>query len=235
MKNSNPIKRLSLIASGVALSTCVLAVDRANAQPIVLDFEGLNDGEQIGNFYDGGLGGSLGVLFEPGAQAFTSVSAGGNGNFINEPSKSNAAIFLNAGGPQLVMNVPAGFSGGFSFFYSSAASTSPRVRVYEDQNGGGNLLAEIVLSENAFNNNCDRGPDPFAPTLCNWDPIGVDFPGIAKSVIFPDVPNQIYFDNITLGSNTPGQVKVPEPASVLGLLAIGALGAGSALTRKLLK
>ncbi|WP_353851668.1 PEP-CTERM sorting domain-containing protein [Microcystis sp. LE19-84.1B] len=34
--------------------------------------------------------------------------------------------------------------------------------------------------------------------------------------------------------DTGGQ-SVPEPASVLGLLAIGVLGAGSALTRKLLK
>jgi hypothetical protein len=33
----------------------------------------------------------------------------------------------------------------------------------------------------------------------------------------------------------PDTGRVPEPASVLGLLAIGVLGAGSALTRKLLK
>jgi hypothetical protein len=63
--------------------------------------------------------------------------------------------------------------------------------------------------------------------------VGVTFNGIAKSVDFGGSANQIGFDNIeiTLVSRTT----VPEPASVLGLLAIGALGAGSALTRKLLK
>ncbi|MEY3334729.1 MAG: hypothetical protein RLZZ176_3032, partial [Cyanobacteriota bacterium] len=65
MKNSSPIKKLSLIASGVALSTCVLAVDRANAQTILLDFEGLKDTEQILNFYNGGTGslGSSGINY----------------------------------------------------------------------------------------------------------------------------------------------------------------------------
>jgi hypothetical protein len=71
MKNSSPIKKLSLIASGVALSTCVLAVDRANAQTILLDFEGLKDTEQILNFYNGGTGSlsssgiNYGVSFSP--------------------------------------------------------------------------------------------------------------------------------------------------------------------------
>ncbi|MCZ8202059.1 MULTISPECIES: PEP-CTERM sorting domain-containing protein [unclassified Microcystis] len=41
--------------------------------------------------------------------------------------------------------------------------------------------------------------------------------------------------NMLQATQIPGPEKVPEPASVLSLLAIGALGAGSALTRTLLK
>jgi hypothetical protein len=38
-----------------------------------------------------------------------------------------------------------------------------------------------------------------------------------------------------INAATCGQVQVPEPTSVMGLLAISALGAGSVLQRKLLK
>ena len=40
MKNSTPIKRLSLIASGVALSTCFIAVPEANASLITQEYLG---------------------------------------------------------------------------------------------------------------------------------------------------------------------------------------------------
>jgi hypothetical protein len=241
MKTSIPIKKLSLIASGVALATCFLAVDRANAQPTLLTFEGLEDSQQIGNFYNGGLGGNLGVSFGNGAQAFISFAASppGNGNFINEPSPDTAALFLGTSGPSFVMNVPAGFTTGFSFFYTANAINPPTpVRVYDGLNATGNLLATISLPNNAFNG-CNPG---VRRTFCNWDPTGVSFLGTAKSVDFSAVANRIAFDNITLGRNTPclnaadcGQVQVPEPTSVIGLLAISALGAGSVLQRKLLK
>ncbi|GEA27337.1 hypothetical protein MiAbW_01900 [Microcystis aeruginosa NIES-4325] len=237
MKTSSTIKRLSLIASGVALSTCVLAVDRANAQPILLDFEGLLDNEQILNFYDGGSGGNLGISFGDGAQAFISESAGGTGNFINEPSPDTTAFFLSSSGTNFLMNVTAGVTTGFFFFFSANATNPPTpVKVYDGLNGTGNLLATINLPNNAFDG-CDPGINN---TFCNWDPIGVSFLGTAKSVDFSAVANQIAFDNITLGRDTPcidaaDCRQVPEPTSVIGLLAISALGAGSVLQRKLLK
>ena len=237
MKTSSTIKRLSLIASGWALSTCVLAVDRANAQPTLLDFEGLGDNEQVLDFYNGGAGGNLGISFGDGAQAFISESAGGTGNFTNEPSPDTAALFLSTSGTSFVMNVPAGFDTGFSFFYSANATNPPTpVNVYDGLNGTGNLLATIALPNNAFDG-CNPGING---TFCNWDPIGVSFAGIAKSVDFSAVANEVAFDNITLGSETPCLnqaqcVQVPEPTSVIGLLAISALGAGSVLRHKLLK
>jgi len=247
MKTSIPITRLSLIASGVALATCVLAVDRANSQPTLLTFEGLKNSERILNFYNGGTGSAgssgtnYGVSFRNGAQALISTSAGGTGNFINVPSPNTAAVFLGAGSG-LVMNVEAGFTTGFSFFYSANATISPTpVKVYDGLNATGQLLATINLPNNAFNNGCNPGPDPNSPLSCNWDKAGASFLGTAKSVDFSASPNRVVFDNITLGRNTPCinqadcQVQVPEPTSVIGLLAISALGAGSVLQRKLLK
>ncbi len=53
---------------------------------------------------------------------------------------------------------------------------------------------------------------------------------------FAEVDNRSFFnqgvDNVSIDF-TPLATPVPEPASVLGLLAIGALGAGAAWKRKL--
>ena len=231
MKNSTPIKRLSLIASGVALSTCVLAVDRANAQPIVLDFEGLQNFEEILDFYNNGTGSlgssgtNYGVSFS--ANSLAIIENVGSGNIGGLPSPVTGAFFLS--GAANTMNVAGGFETGFSFFYS-AANNPGFVTIYDGLDGTGNVLATINLPTTP-----NGGGDPACNfnEFCPFVPVGVTFNGIAKSVDFGGSANQIVFDNIeiTLVSRTT----VPEPASVLGLLAIGALGAGSALTRKLLK
>ena len=231
MKNSTPIKRLSLIASGVALSTCVLAVDRANAQPIVLNFEGLQNFEEIRDFYNNGTGSqgssgiNYGVSFSPNSLAIVQGAPGGNIGGL--PSPVTAAFFLT--GAANTMNVAGGFETGLSFFYS-AANNPGFVTIYDGLDGTGNVLATINLPTTP-----NGGGDPACNfnEFCPFVPVGVTFNGIAKSVDFGGSVNQIAFDNIeiTLVSRTT----VPEPASVLGLLAIGALGAGSALTRKLLK
>jgi hypothetical protein len=230
MKNSTPIKRLSLIASGVALSTCVLAVDRANAQPTVLDFEGLQNFEEIRDFYNNGTGSlgskgtNYGVSFSTNSLAIVQGAPGSNIGGL--PSPVTAAFFL--GGAANTMNVAKGFTG-LSFFYS-AVNNPGFVNIYDGLDGTGNVLATINLPTTP-----NGGGDPACNfnNFCPFVPVGVTFNGIAKSVDFGGSANQIVFDNIeiTLVSRTT----VPEPASVLGLLAIGALGAGSALTRKLLK
>jgi hypothetical protein len=126
------------------------------------------------------------------------------------------------------MNVAAGFDTGFSFYYSSSQAGS--VTVFDGLNGTGTQLAQINLGVNFQNNNCTGDP---TGTYCNWDPIGVSFAGTAKSVLFAGTANQVGFDNITLGSNTPRLVSVPEPSSLFGLLAVGFLGVGSVLKPKL--
>ncbi|WP_253845079.1 PEP-CTERM sorting domain-containing protein [Microcystis aeruginosa] len=126
------------------------------------------------------------------------------------------------------MNVAAGFNTGFSFYYSSSLAGS--VTIFDGLNGTGTQLAQVNLGVNFQNNNCTGDPTGL---FCNWDPIGVSFAGTAKSVLFGGVANQVGFDSITLGSNTPGPVSVPEPSSLFGLLAVGFLGVGSVLKPKL--
>lgn len=234
MKNSSPIKKLSLIASGVALSTCVLAVDRANAQTILLDFEGLKDTEQILNFYNGGTGSqgssgiNYGVSFSPNSLAIVQGAPGSNIGGL--PTPVTGAFFLS--GSASTMNVAKGFTG-FSFFYSAPFQPGV-VKIYDGLNATGNLLGSINLP---LTPNGASVPGCNSKNFCPFKSAdglpGLAFNGIAKSVDFGGAVNQIVFDDIkiTLAPTTT----VPEPTSVMGLIAISALGAGSVLQRKLLK
>jgi hypothetical protein len=200
------------------------------AAPIVLTFEGLGNNESIGNFYNGGLGGNgsgpgpnYGVTFSDNALASIDSDAGGTGNFGGEPSPSTTMYFLS--GTAAVMNYAAGFDTGFSLFYS-AISQAGLVSVYDGIGATGALLASLALPLTPSNG----APDPnglFSPLV----PVGITFNGIARSVLFGGVQDQIGFDNITLGSMTPcvgSSCAVPEPAPV-GLLALacGALAVAS--------
>jgi hypothetical protein len=190
---------------------------------IVLTFEGLLNQEEILNYYNGGLGGSGsgpgpsdGITFSPTALAIIDSDAGGTGNFGGEPSPSTIMFFLSG---TAVMNVPAGFTTGFSFFYSAINSTGS-ITVYDDVNATGNVLATLNLPLTPFNG----APDPtgqFSPLV----PIGVSFNGTAKSVDFGGTVNQIGFDNVTFGSATPesgAAVEVPT-ISVTGLVLMAGL------------
>jgi hypothetical protein len=232
MKTSTVLKKFSMTAVGAALSTCIIAAPKADAAVVSLGFEGLKDMEQILNFYNGGTGSlgsagpNYGISFGPDSLALIDSDNGGSGNFANEPTPNTVAFFLT--GPGNLMNVAAGFDTGFSFYYSSSQAGS--VTVFDGLNGTGTQLAQINLGVNFQNNNCTGDP---TGTYCNWDPIGVSFAGTAKSVLFAGTANQVGFDNITLGSNTPRLVSVPEPSSLFGLLAVGFLGVGSVLKPKL--
>ena len=167
-----------------------------------ITFEGLRDGESINQFYNGGTGGSgsgpganYGISFSPNALAVIDLDAGGSGNIGGEPSPDTAMYFRSG---TAVMNVAAGFTTGFSFYYTAVNSPSS-VTVYDGLNGTGNVLATLALPVTPYNG----APDPngiFSPFV----PIGVSFAGTARSVDFGGTVNQVAFDNITIGSATPG-------------------------------
>ncbi len=197
----------------------------ASATTVVLTSEGLGNGEQILGYYDGGFGSfgtgpgpSYGIQF--GADSFAIISAdnGGSGAFTGSlaPSPNTGAFYLIGDG--VIMNVAAGFTTGFSFFYTSPFYTGS-VTVWDGLDGSGNQLASLSLG--LTTDTTDTTGLPFD----DWLPVGVAFSGTAQSVIFlGEQPNFIIFDDITLGSETPNGV--PDGGASALLLGIGLVSVG---------
>lgn len=224
------MKNIKHFATAAALSLCSFF---SQANVITLDFEDVTTYPNANNvliqeFYNGGTssigtsGTDYGISFSDNSLLIclnsttvfcSNTSRGG----LAPGSEEGGLFFLN--GSASIMNVAAGFDTGFSFFYSSA-SQAGSVSVFDGLDGTGNTLATINLSPNA-------GSCPgYSAGFCPFEAIGVAFTGVAQSVSFAGVANQIVFDDITFGSVTPGpgpQVGVPAPAS-LGLLAAALLG-----------
>ena len=194
----------------------------ASASVVRLDFEGLTNLQAVGNYYNGGAGGSLGISFTVAALALIDFDAGGTGNFANEPTPSTVMAFNSRVALPLV-DIAAGFSDAFSFFYTTVAVPGS-VLLYDGLNGTGSVLATISLPGQS--SNCNGDPNG---TFCNWAIGSATFTGVVKSISFGGVPGQIGYDNLTFGSTDPNIIRVPEPAS----LALAGLAlAGLALARR---
>jgi len=193
-----------------------------------LTFEGLQDVEGVGQFYNGGTGtaGStgpnLGVSFSATALALIDSDAGGGGNFGNEPSPSTILFFASESSATLTL--AAGFDTGFSFFYSAIFSPGS-VTVYDGVNGTGNVLASLTLPVTPSGAGDPNGA--FSPFL----PIGVAFSGTARSVDFAGSAGNIGFDDITFGSDSPIGNPVPVPATAV-IFAVGTGLAGLIARRR---
>lgn len=194
------------LLSAAALVACALP---ASAAIVTLDFEGIPSGTPVADFY------APNYIFSPATLALVDSDAGGTGNFANEPSPDTVMFFLD--GNNATLNVTNGFIDGFSFYYSSARAAT--VTVYDGFDATGNILASLDLVPQ-HTQNCTGDPNG---DFCNWTPIGVTFAGTAYSIDFGGTANYVAFDNITFGSDVPGNGgnpgAVPEPASWLMMIA----------------
>lgn len=212
--------RLRNLYAAIAVSVLAnvfngVAIDRASA--VVLNFEGLQDGEGVLNFYNGGTGsnGSTGTNY--GASFTTGANnSGGTAqivnvagpNFSNPPSPSTVLFFQGNQSNNNVLNVSDGFTSAFSFAYGSRANQTSNISIYDGLNGSGSLLGSLNFNRNNNGSSIDI-----------WNSASILFSGTARSVIFDVTANQVAFDNINL--NLVSATAVPEPFTVIGTIVGG--------------
>ena len=127
----------------VSSVACFLAVGKAEAVFIILDFEGIRDNAQVLDFYNGGAGTNYGISFDNNARASVDRDAGRTGQFANEPSPSTV---LDPGGTGTNMNAASGFIDTLSFFYAaSTPNQTGSVSIFDGFDGTGTLLASLSL------------------------------------------------------------------------------------------
>lgn len=190
-----------LAVAALALSAAVPAL----AAPVTIDFETAPSFASVGDTYA-----ASGVTFGGGALGLQNDEW--STFFTNAPSPLGVMF---AADTDSAMNVASGFSGLFSFSYSSTAAATGALTVWSGLNGTGTALASFDLAGNAAN--CtDIG-------WCSFDQLSASFAGIAYSVTF-NGDASIAYDNLAFNT-------VPEPTSAL-LLGLGLAGLAAARRRR---
>ncbi len=214
------VLKLALVAAASLVANSTFAAVE------VLNFQGLDlaNDEGPANYYNGGAGSlgstggpNYGISFGPDAIA----CAGQPGGTCNTAAVPGGGLITFLGGPGDIMNRTAGFTDGFSFYYTSPSDTGS-VTVWSGLDGTGTLLATLTLPQTP--NGSASNPECLGESYCPWVAAGVTFSGTAESVDFSGAANQIGFANITVGSATAAS-PAPEPESVALMLAgLGVVG-----------
>src|SRR5713226_4467042 len=186
-------------------SLLFLGVALANADPIVsLDFNDLQVDEEVLGYYSGGLGSlgtgpgpDLGISF---TSDFVTVPFG-----VFGPPDLSEQLTSDSG----TMNVAAGFSGGFSFYYANMSGVPGSLLLYSGLNGTGSLVGSLLLPDNG-----------------GFEATGLEQLIPFESAVFSG--NGLMLDNITFAPG--GELVLPEPSSI-NLLCIGLVAIFIALRR----
>jgi hypothetical protein len=165
----------------------LLLAGSVGAHADLLDFNALLVGEEVRGYYNGGLGSlgtgpgpNLGITF---TNDFVTLADG----VFGPPLRAEELTAVSG-----TMDVAAGFSGPFSFYYKNSGLGGV-VNLYSGLDGGGSLVGTLLL-----------------PTLSGFGATGLVQGVPFKSAVFTGSANTLVFDNITLG----GGLVVPEPTSI---------------------
>jgi hypothetical protein len=193
----------------VVVVVCMLFASSVRADS-VLTFEGLQNFESIGSYFDGGAGSlgsgpgpNYGITFSQYALAYIHGQQSGKVTpYPGDPSPPTVLLVFNSANPfgagyptSITMDVSHGFSQALSFYYIGIGR-DVSVTIYSGLDGTGTTLANQTLSitPEAFSN----------PTI-------VDFSGVANSVVFTGGNDQLALDNISFVS------PIPEPSGWISL------------------
>ncbi|MFN9316624.1 MAG: PEP-CTERM sorting domain-containing protein [Microcystis sp.] len=258
MKTSTVLKKLSMTAAFAAISACTLVISKVEAA-IIQVAPGTLTGTGLITFDDvlggPGPGTNYNAIFESNGADFAerfvgqSLSFSGNSDILSGTPTGPLALQVGAANQNLnvfTFNTsqvltglgPLGFPDGNAIGEGSFAVLFDfdQSEIGFDLLGGdggsatvnffrrnGSLIDTITiilsLSDTSYGFKQMSGIKEIAGiSIHNTRPGGIGFDNLVH-----DVP----------GGPGPGPEKVPEPASVLGLITLGALGAGSILKRKL--
>jgi hypothetical protein len=193
-------------------AACAVSATLARAQEPVLTFEGLQNFEAVGDYYNGGYGSlgsgpgpNYGITFTSNALAYIPGQQSGKVTpFPGDPSPPTVLLLANnlysGGYPlSLTMDVAAGFSQAL-IFYDIAIVKPASVQIWSGFDGQGTMLAQQNLPLVPATNQVFTGA------------LTVPFSGEAYSVIFSGGNDELALDNITFAAS------VPEPSSWIPLV-----------------
>jgi hypothetical protein len=207
-----PAPLVKVLGAGVgALAVLGLGSLPSQALGVVLDFEGVGNEVPVSSFY-------ASTTFADNALALEAFSAGGSGDFTNEPTPITGMAWFDGAG------TTATYAGGFksfSTFYSSIVA-SGQLSFFDGPDGTGSLITSRSLAP--LGSNCPGGTDPGAAFRC-WAEVSVNLPSTATSVRFDAPASEMIFDNVGFNS-----VPVPGPLPIVG--AAAALGVSRRLRQR---
>ena len=176
-----------------------------------LTFEGLQNFEEVLNYYNGGSGGlgtgpgpGFGITFSSDALAYIpGLQTGAITPFPDDPSPPTVLLlftppsrFVGGYPTPLSIDVAAGFTQSFTF-YDDVIGRPASVAIYSGLDGTGMILAQESLPITF---------GVFTPAMT------LTFSGTARSVVFEGGNDQLLLDNLFFAST------VPEPSSWISLV-----------------
>jgi hypothetical protein len=202
-----PVHQSTATAVAVAtfIAVAALALGPRAAGAVLLDFEGVSNGNRVGNFYAGGNGVDYGITFGRSVFGIVDEDAGGSFKIANEPSPESGVLVVGNESEAFV-TVPAGFRA-LSFQYASQDAVT--ATVYDGPNVTGTVLGTTILPPPGACNDTACG-DPRGG-FGIWTNVTVAFSGVARSAGFSTAAAFIAIDDmvVRLASETDPPTKAP--------------------------